>query len=185
MKPVFVTGNPEKAHNFSKHMGMKIAHQSIELDEIQTLDTHELVEHKVRQAYAKLQVPVLVEDVTFVCMAWDGLPGPFIKYYVQAKNGMENMCRMLDGFEDRSAIASCTYGYFDGKEVIFFEGSLKGKIANSPRGSNGYGFDRVFEPDGFNNRTAAELNDEEYDKYYSTIKPFAKIKEFLDNERLA
>ena len=180
MNVIFVTGNPEKAAHFSKHMGQEIPHHPAELDEIQTLDAHELVEHKARQAYAQLGQPVLVEDVTFSFDALDGkLPGPFIKFFITAEAGDEKICRLLDGFDDRRAVARCTYAYFDGMRLELFDGELGGLIVASPRGTNGYGFDRVFAPDGFENKTAAELNDEGYDTYYSSIKPFDKVREFL------
>ncbi len=176
---VFVTGNPEKAERFARHIRMAIGHAPAELDEIQTLDTRKLIEHKARQAYEQLQKPVLVEDVEFVFRALGTLPGPFIKYFVQVENGGEKMRRLLDGFTDRGATASCTYAYFDGQNLETFTGSITGVVAQSPRGSRGYGFDKVFEPDGFGGKTAGELTGSEYDDYYTTIKPFAAVREFL------
>lgn len=180
---VYVTGNPEKAENFSKHIGIAIAHQPAELDEIQTLDAAELVEHKVRQAYAQLLRPVLVEDVTFSFEALGGLPGPFVKFFVHAgtdlESGVERMCRMLDGFDNRRAVATCTFGYYDGKRLELFEGSLAGTVADSPRGDGGFGFDRIFIPDSFEGKAAAQLEEKEYERYYTTIKPFEQVREFL------
>ncbi len=178
-KVVFVTGNPEKAMSFARHIGMEIAHEPAELDEIQTTNHKELVEHKVRQAYDQLKCPVIVEDVFFTYEAWGSLPGPFVKFFVNEEQGPERMCRMLDGFENRRAIAACMIGYFDGKKMKLIEGSISGVVAEHPRGAGGYGFDRVFEPDGFNGSTAAELEGVDYDKYYATIKPFAELREFL------
>jgi len=178
---VFVTGNADKAARFSQHMGMDIAHEAAELDEIQTLNPAELVSHKARQAYEQISKPVLVEDVTFVYEALGELPGPFVKFFVDADNGPEKMCRMLDGFENRRAEGRCTFGYFDGRELKTFSGIVRGNIAEHPRGMGGYGFDRIFEVDGSNGRTAAELADDEYDKYYTTIKPFADVRDFLES----
>lgn len=178
----FITGNPEKAAAFSRYMNMDIPHHATDLDEIQTVDHRELVEHKVHQAYAQLERPVLVEDVFFTYEAWGNLPGPFVKFFVTAENGVENMCRMLDRFENRRAFASCMFGYYDGKKVEFFEGRIDGSIAEHPRGAGGYGFDRVFIPDGFDGKTAAELSEKEYNRYYTTVKPFVKVHDFLQNE---
>ena len=100
---VFVTGNVEKAARFSRHMKMDIDHEPADLDEIQTLNPVELVNHKARQAYEQIGRPVLVEDVTFVYEALGELPGPFVKFFVDADEGPEKMCRMLDGFENRRA----------------------------------------------------------------------------------
>lgn len=183
MKSVtFVTGNPEKAENFSKHMGADIPHHDVDVDEIQTLDVYKLVEHKAKEAYRQLNTPVLVEDVQFVMNALGKLPGPFIKYFVIAENGGEKMCRMLDGFTDRSAVARCIFGYYDGDVMQYFESQLTGSVANHPKGEHGYGFDRIFIPDGFDGRNAGEFSEAEYDTYYSTIKPFAKVKQFLEED---
>ena len=176
---VFVTGNANKAANFSRQMGMEIAHASAELDEIQTTDHQELVEHKVRQAYAQLGQPVLVEDVFFSFEAWGKLPGPFVKFFVDADDGVEKMCRMLDGFTNRRATASCMFGYYDGEKLEFFESSLPGEITDHPRGHGGYGFDRIFMPEGFDGKTAAEIGEVEYDRYYALVKPFGKVRTYL------
>ncbi len=178
---VFVTGNPDKAARFAQFMGKSIAHQPADLDEIQVLNPAELVGHKARQAYKQIGKPVLVEDVSFVYEAWGELPGPFVKFFVDAQDGVEKMCRMLDGFENRRAEARCTFGYFDGTELKIFSGTVEGDVANEPRGTNGYGFDRIFEIEGVGGRTAAELNDTEYDRYYATLKPFNEVRIFLQS----
>lgn len=180
---VFVTGNPDKAQKFSELMGLNIDHAPADLDEIQTTDHRALVEYKAREAYRQIGKPVLVEDVAFSFHAWGDLPGTFVKFFVDDSVGVDKMCRMLDGFDDRRATGSCIFGYFDGVECTFFEGTVGGVVANSPRGSAGYGFDRIFEADGFDSRTAAELNPEEYNEYYMTIKPFAAVREFLVSKR--
>ena len=176
---VFVTGNADKAARFSRHIDMDIAHEPAKLDEIQTLNPAELVSHKARQAYEQIGKPVLVEDVTFTYEVLGELPGPFVKFFVDAEDGAEKMCRILDGFDNRRAEGRCTFGYFDGNDLKLFSGVVRGKVAQHPRGTDGYGFDRIFEVDGSNGRTAAELTDAEYDDYYTTIKPFADVKEFL------
>lgn len=176
---VFVTGNADKAARFAMHMGMDIDHRPADLDEIQTLNPAELVGHKARQAYEQIGKPVLVEDVTFIYEALGDLPGPFVKFFVEADDGVEKMCRLLDGFDNRRAEARCTFGYFDGHELKVFSGAVSGVVAEHPRGEAGYGFDRVFEPDLFGGQTAAELNDLEYDAYYTTINPFEAVRDFL------
>lgn len=176
---IFVTGNADKAARFAMHIGMDIKHQPADLDEIQTLNPAELVGHKARQAYQQIGKPVLVEDVTFTYEALGDLPGPFVKFFVEVEDGVEKMCRLLDGFDNRQAEARCTFGYFDGHDLRIFSGSISGTVTEHPRGESGYGFDRVFAPDGFDGRTAGELSDVEYDKYYTTIKPFGSVRDFL------
>src|SRR4051812_45378209 len=108
--PVFITGNQNKADYLARLLGVELEHRKINLDEIQSADLNEIVSHKVKQAYAVAGCPVLVEDVSLGFSALGGLPGPFIKFFVEVEDGLEKLCRMLDGFEDRSAQGACVYG---------------------------------------------------------------------------
>lgn len=161
-KLTFITGNQNKADHLAHHLSTEIAHHKVDLDEIQSVDLHAIVEHKVRQAYDIIKSPVLVEDVSLEFSALGALPGPFIKFFVN-ESGLEACCRMLDGFDDRSATGRCTFGYFDGGQVHFFDGELAGQIAMSPRGENGFGWDKIFIPEG-SDVTRAELDNQGYGK---------------------
>lgn len=179
MLPVFITGNQHKVDYLSRTLGVNLEHQKIDLDEIQAVDPIVVIDHKVRQAYKGIHKPVLVEDTSLVFNALDGLPGPFIKFFVEADNGLEMMCRMLDGFNDRSAYASAVYGYFDGKETHYFSGHLDGFIAQHPRGTGGYGWDRIFEPEGYGGLTRAELSPKDDLESYNKIRDFNAFRSFL------
>jgi len=109
-KPTFITGNQHKADYFSHQMGIDIQHKKIELDELQSLDLHVIVEHKLRQAYDIVKSPVIVEDVSLSFSALRGLPGPYIRWFTEV-GGPEACCQMLDGFADRSALITCTFGF--------------------------------------------------------------------------
>lgn len=180
MKPVFVTGNQHKADYLARLLGMPIDHQKVELDEIQSLRLQEIAEHKARQAYQKIGRPVLIDDVGLKFEALGELPGPFIRFFVDAPHGLENLCRMCDGFDTRRATAACVMAYFDGDELGIFKGSLSGEIATSPRGDNGYGWDKIFIPDGFGDQTRAESSRSDDEKSYRIIKPIDAVREFLE-----
>lgn len=111
--------------------------------------------------------------------ALGGLPGTFIKFFVTVDNGIENMCRMLDGFQDRSAYATAVYTYYDGTSFKNFAGRLDGTISMSPRGHTGYDWDQIFQPDGYGGRTRAELTPEEDAKTYDQIRNMTGLKAFL------
>ncbi len=181
-QPIFITGNQNKADYLAQMLGVPLEHRKIELDEIQSTKLEEIVEHKVKQAYEIAKEPVLVEDVGLAFTALGGLPGPFIKYFTDIPNGLERLCRMLDGFDDRSVRAECVYGYYDGEKLELFRGGLDGTIATSPRGDGGFGWDKIFEPEGYDGRTRAELSPEEDIETYSTIKPFTALRQFLAKE---
>lgn len=57
---------------------------------------------------------------------------------------------MLQGFEDKTAYAQCTFAFCEGKgkEPVIFVGKCKGTIV-SPQGENMFGWDPIFQPEGF------------------------------------
>lgn len=173
----FITGNQNKADYLAKYLGFSVKHTKLDLDEIQSLDLKEIVEHKVRQAYEKVKNPVIVEDVSLEFKALGRLPGPFIRFFVD-EIPFENICSMLDG-KTRKATARCVFGYYDGEDLKLFEGSLDGEIAKTPAGEKGYGWDRIFIPEGYT-MTRAELDEDDDKKTYLKIKPFEELKKFLE-----
>jgi len=177
MKPItFITGNQNKADYLAKYLDYPIEHMKLDLDEIQSLDLHEVTKHKVREAYKQVHKPVFVEDVSLEFVALGKLPGTFIKWFVDEMS-FEDICSLL-GDKDRRAIARCVFGYHDGENEHYFEGSMRGRIAEKPYGDGGYGWDPIFIPEGYD-VTRAELTEEDNMKTYTTIKPFAAFKEFL------
>ena len=70
----FITGNQKKVEYLRKYLGIPLEHRKIDLDEIQSLDLREIVEHKVKQVYESIRSPVLVEDVSLVFEDWGNLP---------------------------------------------------------------------------------------------------------------
>ena len=179
MLPVFISGNQNKINYISKTLDITLDHQKIDLDEVQSADPRVVAEHKVRQAYELIRKPVLVEDTSLSFNALNGLPGPFVKFFVETDNGLENMCRILDGFEDRSAYGSVIYSYFNGSELHFFEGRLDGKIAQTPRGNGGYGWDKIFIPEGYNGLTRAELSFDDDIETYNRLRDTKGLRTFL------
>lgn len=181
VKPLFITGNQHKADYLSRLLDVPLEHQKIDLDEIQSASLEEIVEHKVRQAYRIARRPVLVEDVGLSFAALGGLPGPFIKFFVETDDGLEKLCRMLDSFDDRRATATCVFGYYDGRDTRLFRRELTGDIAQSPRGDGGFGWDKIFCPDGYAGRTRAELTAAEDTATYCFMKPIDELREFLQH----
>ncbi len=175
----FITGNQKKAEYLEKYLWFPIEHKKIDLEEIQSLDLSKIIKHKAIQAYNTLGSPILVEDVSLEFSALGKLPGTFIRFFVEELS-MEQICRLLDG-KDRSAIARCMFGYYDGKLLEFFEWELKWTISEMPTGNGGFGFDQIFIPEWYN-VTRAELSEEDDRKTYLQIKPFEKLREFLMKE---
>lgn len=180
-KVTFITGNRSKADYLARYLEHEVDHVKLDLDEIQSLDLETIVEHKVRQAYDQIKKPVLVDDVSLEFAALGRLPGPFIKWFL-GELDMMTLISLLDG-KDKTATGRCCLGFYDGQQMKIIQGSISGKIADKPAGSNGFGWDKIFIPDGYN-VTRAQLNDEDYHKVYLQIRPFSRLKEFLESQGL-
>lgn len=183
MNVTFITGNQGKADYLAQYLGFPVDHQKVDADELQSLDMDEIVRHKVLQAYSAVRGPVLVEDVGLEFTALGRLPGPFIKWFWEELSP-EAVCALLDG-KDRRATAYCTFGYYDGQgEPSLFRGSLPGRIADKPAGDGGYGWDKIFVPQGYD-KTRAQLGPEDYRSVYLSIKPLVALREFLTGRHAA
>lgn len=183
MLPIFITGNQNKADYLSKVLGVNLEHNKLELDEIQSVDPFAVTEHKVRQAYSIMQQPVLIQDTSLIFNSLHGLPGPFVKFFVDAENGLHNLCRILNDFDDRSAYAVVIYGYYDGQNLVYVSGRLNGAISAQPRGDGGFGWDKIFEPEGYGGLTRAELSPELDIETYNKLHNFEGLRAFLKSKQ--
>jgi non-canonical purine NTP pyrophosphatase (RdgB/HAM1 family) len=179
MKEVFyVTGNPHKAEYFSKIMEIEIPQINVDVEEVQSLNVRYIVEQKAKQAYALVKKPVIVEDTKLTFRALGALPGPLIKWFLE-ELGAEGLCRLLDGYDDRTAMAGAATAYFDGHTLRIFEREILGTIAVTPKGVDGFGWNKIFIPEGAS-MTLAEMDDDIFIAYYRKIKPFDELKIFLE-----
>lgn len=177
MDLTFITGNINKAEELKQVLSIPIGHVKLDLEEIQSLILSEIVEHKVKQAYEKLGKPVLVEDTSLEFKDMNGLPGPFIKWFLKTV-GDEGLCKMIKSFPTREAIAISMFGYYDGTSFEVFEGKIKGDIAEIPRGNIGFGWDTIFIPEG-SKETRAEMNAEGKNKFSMRRIALEKLKKYL------
>lgn len=153
-RATFITGNPWKIEELRRLLPpeLELTHQALELDEIQSLDTHEIVAHKLRQAYVLVGGPVMVEDVSAELALLNGLPGPFVKFFMK-RMGDDALYKI--GAVDDSVRIVCTMGYYDGEHEVIVDGIMAGAVV-APRGEDGFGFDPTIMPDGYT-QTIAEL----------------------------
>ena len=174
----FVTGNSNKVRETVAILGVPLEEVKVDgLIEIQTLDIEELVYHKCQQAYDSLKCSVLVEDSGLLFNAWGGLPGPLIKWF-ECTVGCEGMLKMLQTFEDRSAIAISCFAIYDGKDIKIARGEVEGSIATEIRGSHGFGWDVIFVPKGYE-KTYAEMKSEEKNTISHRKNALEKLKALM------
>ncbi|HEX8226267.1 MAG TPA: non-canonical purine NTP pyrophosphatase [Candidatus Saccharimonadales bacterium] len=154
MNPItLVTGNPHKLAELQKVFPSDMTLQSmkLDLDEIQSLDVHQIVRHKLHQAYETVGTPVIIEDVSAELAVLNGLPGPFVKFF-EERLGRGALYKLAG---ETAATIICSMGYYDGTQEYIVDGIIQGRIV-APREGEGFGFDVVFIPDGYD-KTLSEL----------------------------
>ncbi len=158
---LLVTGNEHKWLEAQRILGRPLERAALDLPEIQAPTTAEVARAKARAAFEALGRPVIVEDAGVELAALGGFPGPFIKFW-ETLGGLASICRALDGTPNRAAAAVCALAACDASGVRVVEGRVAGQIARAPRGSNGFGWDAIFSPEG-DPRTFAEMAPHEKD----------------------
>ena len=121
---------------------------------------------------------VMVEDTSLCFNALHGLPGPYIKWFLE-KLHHEGLNRMLAGFEDKTAYAQCIFAYTPSPDVepITFVGRTEGRIVPA-RGPTDFGWDPIFQPDGFQ-ETYAEMDKEIKNTISHRYRSLDKLRTYL------
>lgn len=176
----FVTGNPGKLREVVRIVGdsLPMTSHDVDLPELQG-DPADISKEKCRLAADAIKGPVMVEDTSLCFNALGGMPGPYIKWFLDSC-GHDGLNRMLAGFEDKSAYAQCIFSlsWGPGEEPVTFVGRTPGKIVPA-RGPNAFGWDPVFEPDEGGGQTYAEMDKDAKDALSHRSRALAKLKEYL------
>ncbi|EAZ51218.1 hypothetical protein, partial [Cryptosporidium parvum Iowa II] len=143
-------GNKKKAEEFLKILDGKLDIELVDIDlpEFQG-SPEEITLHKCKSAYEKIKKPVFVEDTSLCFNAYNGLPGPYVKWFLKSV-GAQGLYNMLEAYQDKSAYAMTLIGYYDETKMsdpIIFKGKIDGEIVK-PRGEKGFSWDPIFKPNG-------------------------------------
>ncbi|KAI0273160.1 Ham1-like protein [Russula aff. rugulosa BPL654] len=178
---VFVTGNAGKLREVREILAqgapIDIESRDLDLPEIQGT-TQQVATEKCRRAAELIGGPVITEDTALCFAAMNGLPGPYIKFFLR-ELGHEGLNRMLDGFPTRAAWALCTFAYSagPGTEPILFEGRTDGKIVPA-RGPPKFGWDPVFEAED-TGLTYAEMETKQKNAISHRGRALEKLRAYL------
>lgn len=125
---------------------------------------------KSEQISRVLKRPVLGDDSGLVIDALDGDPGIYsARYAGLPSNDQANISKVIQKLqnvplEKRSARFVCVLSISEtGKQTVFYKGYCEGKIGFTPKGTNGFGYDPIFIPEGFT-KTMAEISSHEKNK---------------------
>jgi XTP/dITP diphosphohydrolase len=141
---------------------------------------------KARYVAEKFHVSCLADDSGLEVEALAGAPGVYsARYAGEPKNDQANLQLLLQnlvGRDHRAARFVTVLTYFDGDAYYSFEGEIKGAIVDTPRGTQGFGYDSIFQPEN-ESRTFAEMSMAEKNKIAHRARALEKFKNFLDERQ--
>jgi non-canonical purine NTP pyrophosphatase (RdgB/HAM1 family) len=179
MKLFFITGNKGKFDEASKIIP-ELEQKDIDLVEIQSLDPKEIIQAKLEEAKKNIQGNIVVEDGGLYIESLNGLPGPLIKWFVKALDN-DGLYKITESYQNKKAEAKVIIGVgLENGNIEFFEGLISGTIV-APRGENGFGWDKIFMPDGYD-KTFAEMAMEEKNEISMRKIAFQKLKNYIDKK---
>ncbi len=137
---------------------------------------------KMRQISVPYDVDALADDTGLEVEALNGAPGVYsARYAGDRATYEENVAKLLEqmkGISNRKAKFKTVMALSKGHKEYLIEGEIHGTITHEPRGTNGFGYDSVFIPDGYN-QTFAELTDEEKNKISHRAVALQKMKKLF------
>ena len=141
---------------------------------------------KARYVYEKCGIPCFADDTGLEVDALDGAPGVYsARYAGEQKDSKLNMLLLLknmNGKTNRNARFRTIIAYIDGNaQEHIFEGEIKGKIIENMAGTNGFGYDPIFVPEGYD-KTFAELSSEIKNTISHRARAMEKFLSYINNK---
>lgn len=119
---------------------------------------------KAKGYFDHFQLPTVADDSGLIIPAREDILGvqsaryaPDLSDYKDKNQYLLNDISNLSGEERKAYFVCYLCFYISAQEVYFFEGRVHGSIAFEPKGSEGFGYDPVFLPDGKDGKSLAEL----------------------------
>lgn len=185
---VFATNNKHKLQEVSEILGEQI--KILTLKDIQceeeipeTSDTIQGNAHqKANYIYTKYQVDCFADDTGLEVESLDGAPGVYsARYAGTAHDSQANRQKLLNEMRDKenrnAQFRTAILLILDGKKHLF-EGTVKGTITHTEKGADGFGYDSIFIPEGYD-KTFAELGEEIKNKISHRAEAVKKLAKFL------
>jgi len=145
---------------------------------------------KARYVASETGLPSLADDTGLEVEALDMRPGVYSARYagedVTYEDNVRKLLREMSRFKDenqRKARFRTVIAFIREGSVEYFEGVCKGFIINRPKGENGFGYDPVFKPEGYE-LTFAELDQEEKNRISHRGQAVQKFYEWLEKNDL-
>lgn len=168
-KLVFATNNAHKLEEIRQILGDKIEVVSLadigcteEIAETaDTLEGNALI--KAKYVYERYGLSCFADDTGLEVHALGGAPGVYSARYAgehcSPKDNIEKLLLAMTGESERRAAFRTVIALIDDGEQYLFEGLVRGTIEKTSAGTQGFGYDPVFRPEGYEH-TFAELGAE-------------------------
>ena len=196
MEIVFATNNKHKLSEIRDILGNEI--EVLSLDDIdchadipETSDTLEgNALQKAHYVYDNYHISCFADDTGLEVDALGGEPGIYSARYAGNNHDSEaNMTKLLaklgDNKNRKARFRTVIALILDGKNVEekIFEGIVEGSIIKERRGGEGFGYDPIFQPEGYNH-TFAELGSDIKNKISHRARATAKLVDELKQKML-
>lgn len=165
---IIATNNKGKIEEIKKILSdydiYSLREKCLDIDVVEDQDTFlGNAKKKAMEIYDLTQEEVIADDSGLCVDALDGFPGVMTHRFLgdDATDRMRNeyLINEVNKYDNRGAKVVCNIVYYNGTDIIIGEGILPGFISTECRGTNGFGFDEIFElPNGL---TLAELTSEQ------------------------
>lgn len=110
-------------------------------------------QQKAEYVYQNYGVPCFADDTGLLIDALNGAPGVYSARYsgpeCDPEKNMDLVLKNLDGIKERGARFKTVICLFDEQGPKFFEGEVFGEILTKRTGEEGFGYDPIFKPEGF------------------------------------
>lgn len=190
MKIVLASNNPDKVKEVKEILGplgievfsLKDLGIKIEIEEDQpTFEGN--ARKKARTVFELTGLPTIADDSGLMVEALNGEPGVYSSRYAgeehnYEKNNQKLLQELKNKPEPHRAKFVCFINYITEIEDEIFIGETSGEILKEPRGTNGFGYDPLFKPDGFD-KSYAELPSEIKNKISHRYKALVKFRNYL------
>jgi XTP/dITP diphosphohydrolase len=137
---------------------------------------------KARFVHNASGLDVFADDTGLEISALGGLPGVHSARFAgenkDSSANIEKVLALLDNEENRKARFRTVIALILDKKEYLFEGTVEGTIIHQKRGSEGFGYDPIFVPDG-KTCTFAEMKLEEKNTISHRSRAFEKLRQFL------
>lgn len=142
---------------------------------------HENALIKAKYCFEKTGIPSLGDDSGLVVAALDGRPGIHSARYASDHNFPKNISKVLEemnGIANRKAYFITVLCYYSADTIEYFEGRVYGNLLKKNKGHQGFGYDPIFVPDGYE-KTFAEMTAEEKNKISHRKKAIDSLLKWL------